>query len=80
VNLISILEAQGRLVEPIGRACSGETAVLTVGHNEVMLSQHVLNLEENGPELEAESLKSSNGNFTPHSSEKMRAARERIIR
>jgi hypothetical protein len=80
VKAISIREAQGQLGELIAQACRGETIVLTDGNNEVTLAPHVLNLEEDSPELEAELLKAANGPFTPYSSEEMRAACEKVIR
>jgi hypothetical protein len=54
--------------------------VLTDGDNEVTLAPHVLDLEEDSPELEAELLKAANGPFTPYSSEEMRSACEKVIR
>lgn len=80
MKAISIREAQGQLGELIAQACRGETIVLTDGNNEVTLAPHVLNLEEDSPELEAELLKAANGPFTPYSSEEMRAACEKVIR
>ncbi len=80
MKAISIREAQGQLGELIAQACRGETIVLTDGNNEVTLAPHVLDLEEDSPELEAELLKAANGPFTPYSSEEMRAAYEKIIR
>jgi len=80
VKAISIREAQGQLGELIAQACRGETIVLTDGNNEVTLAPHVLDLEEDSPELEAELLKAANGPFTPYSSEEMRAACEKVIR
>ena len=80
MKAISIREAQGQLGELIAQACRGETIVLTDGNHEVTLAPHVLNLEEDSPELEAELLKAANGPFTPYSSEEMRAACEKVIR
>ena len=80
MKAISIREAHGQLGELITQACRSETIVLTDGNNEVTLSPHVLDLEANSPELEAELLKAANGTFTPHSSEEMRAACEKVIR
>lgn len=80
MKAISIREAQGQLGELIAKACHGETIVLRDGDNEVTLAPHVLDLEEDSPELEAELLKAANGPFTPYSSEDMRAACEQIIR
>jgi hypothetical protein len=79
VKAISILEAQGQLGELIAQACRDETIVLTDGNNEVTLAPHVLDLEEDSPELEAELLKAAKGPFTPYSSEVMRAACEKVI-
>lgn len=80
MKAISIREAQGQLGELIAQACRGETIVLTDGNNEVTLAPHVLDLEEDSPELEAELLKAANGPFTPYSTEEMRAACEKVIR
>ena len=80
MKAISIREAQGQLGELIAQACRGETIVLTDGNNEVTLAPHVLDLEADSPELEAELLKAANGPFTPYSSEETRAACEKVIR
>ena len=80
MKAISIREAQGQLGELIAQACRGETIVLTDGNNEVTLAPHVLDLEEDSPELEAELLKAAKGPFTSYSSEEMRAACEKVIR
>ena len=80
MKAISIREAQGQLGQLIAEACRGETIVLTDGENQVTLAPRVLDLEEDGPELEAELLKAANGPFTPYSSEEMREACEKIIR
>ncbi|HEX7618312.1 MAG TPA: hypothetical protein VF480_06300 [Verrucomicrobiae bacterium] len=80
MKAISIREAQGQLGELIAQACRGETIVLTDGENRVTLAPRVLDLEEDGPELEAELLKVVNGPHSPYSSEEMRAACERVIR
>jgi len=73
LKAVSIREAQGQLGELIAEACRVENIVLTDGNNEVTLAPHVLDLEEDSPELEAELLKAANGPFTPYSSEEMRA-------
>ena len=80
MKAISILEAQGQLGRLIAEACRGETIVLTDGDNQVTLAPHVLDLEEDSPELEAELLKAVNGPHSPYSYEEMRAACERIVR
>lgn len=79
MKAISIREAQGQLGELIAQACRGETIVLTDGNNEVTLAPHVLDLEEDSPELEAELLKAVNRPHSPYSSEEMRAACNRIL-
>lgn len=80
MKAISIVEAQGQLGRLIAEACRGETIVLTDGDNQVTLAPHVLDLEEDSPELEAELLKAVNGPHSPYSYEEMRAACERIVR
>ena len=80
MKAISIQEAQGQLGQLIAQACRGETIVLTDGNNEVTLAPHVLDLEEDSPQLEAELLKAVNGPHSPYSFEEMRAACEKIIR
>ena len=79
MKAISIREAQGQLGELIAQACRGETIVLTDGNNEVTLAPHVLDLEEDSPELETELLKAVNGPHLPYSSEEMRAACQQVI-
>ena len=80
MKAISILEAQGQLGQLVAEACRGETIVLMDGDNRVTLAPRVLDLEEDGPELEAELLKAVNGPHSPYSSEEMRAACEKVIR
>ena len=80
MKAISIVEAQGQLGRLIAEACRGETIVLTDGDNQVTLAPHVLDLEEDSPELEAELLKAVNGPHSPYSYDEMRAACERIVR
>jgi hypothetical protein len=79
VKAISILEAQGRLGELIAQACRGETIVLTDGNNEVTLAPHVLDLEEDSPELEAELLKAANGSFSPYRESELREIADRVL-
>lgn len=76
---ISIGEAQGKLSQLIEAACRGELIVLTDGNKQVALEPN-MDLEEDSPELEAELLKAADGPFTAYSSEKMRAACERVVR
>lgn len=78
MKAIFFREAQGQLGELIAQVCRSETIVLTDGNNEVALAPHVLDLEEDSPELEAELLKAANGPFTP-SSEELRARCNRIL-
>ena len=80
MKAVSIHEAEGQLGQLVAEACRGETIVLTDGDKRVTLAPRVLDLEENGPELEAELLKAVNGPHSPYSSEDMRAACDRIIR
>ena len=80
MKVISTQEARGQLDRLIADACSGETVVLTNGPDRVTLTPHVLDLEEDSPELEAELLKAANGPFKPYSSEEMRAICEKAIR
>ncbi len=80
MKAIAIRDAQGQLGALIAEACRGETIVLTDGDNQVTLEPHILDLEEDSPELEAELLKAANGPFTPYSTEEMRAACGKIIR
>ena len=80
MKAVSIREAQEQLGHLVAEACRGETIVLTDGDNRVTLAPHVLDLEEDSPELEAELLKAVNGPHSPYSSEEMRDACKRIIR
>jgi hypothetical protein len=80
MKAISIREAEGQLGQLVAEACRGETIVLTDGENRVTLAPRILDLEEDGPELEAELLKAVNGPHSPYSSEEMRAACEKVIR
>jgi len=80
VKAISIREAQGQLGELIAQACRGETIVLTDGNNEVTLAPHVLDLEEDSPELEAELLKAANGPFSPYREGELRTIADRVLR
>jgi antitoxin (DNA-binding transcriptional repressor) of toxin-antitoxin stability system len=79
VKAISIREAQGQLGELIAQACRGETIVLTDGNNEVTLAPHVLDLEEDSPELEAELLKAANGPFSPYHESELREIEDRAL-
>ena len=66
MKAITIQEAQGQLGQLIAKACRGELIVLTDGDKSVTLDPGgSLDLEEDGPELEAELLKAANGPFTP---------------
>ena len=66
MKAISVQEAQGQLGQLIAEACRGEVIVLTDGDKRVTLEPGVaLDLEEDGPELEAELLKAANGPFAP---------------
>ena len=80
MKAISILEAQGQLGELIAQACRGETIVLTDGNNEVTLAPHVLDLEEDSPELEAELLKAANGPFRPFHESELREIADKALR
>jgi hypothetical protein len=80
MKAISIREAEGQLGQLVAEACRGETIVLTDGDNRVTLAPRILDLEEDGPELEAELLKAVNGPHSPYSSKEMRAACEKVIR
>ena len=80
MKAISIREAQGRLGELIAKACHGETIVLTDGDNEVTLAPHVLDLEEDSPELEAELLKAVNGPHSPMREGELREIADRALR
>jgi antitoxin (DNA-binding transcriptional repressor) of toxin-antitoxin stability system len=81
MKTIPVQEAEGKLGQLIAEACRGEVIVLTDGDRKVTLEPGVpLDLEKDSPELEAKSLKTANGPFTPYSPEEMRAAYEKIIR
>lgn len=80
MKAISIREAQGRLGELIAKACRGETIVLTDGDNEVTLAPHVLDLEEDSPELEAELLKAVNGPHAPMREGELREIADQAVR
>lgn len=81
MKAIPIREAEGQLGQLIAEAYRGEVIVLTDGERQVTLSPgELLDLEADGPELEAELLKAANGPFTPYSAEEMRAACEKVIR
>jgi hypothetical protein len=81
MKILSVSEAQGQLRRLIADVNEGELVVLKDGDREVTLYPGgALDLEQDGPELEAELLKAANDSFTPYSSEEMRAIGERIIR
>lgn len=80
MKAISIREAQGQLGELIAQACRGETIVLTDGNHEVTLAPHVLDLEEDSPELEAELLKAVNGPHSPLREDDLREIANRALR
>ena len=80
MKAVSIREAQGQLGELIAEACRVENIVLTDGNNEVTLAPHVLDLEEDSPELEAELLKAANGPFTPYHDSELREIADRALR
>ena len=80
MKAISIREAQGQLGELIAQACRGETIVLTDGNHEVTLAPHVLDLEADSPELEAELLKAVNGPHSPWRPEEFREIADTALR
>ena len=80
MKAISIREAQGQFGELIAQACRGETIVLTDGNNEVTLAPHVLDLEEDSPELEVELLKAVNGPHAPMREGELREIADRALR
>ncbi len=80
MKAITVREAQPRLAELIAEACKGELIVLTDGEKQVALEPHVpLDLEKDGPELEAELLKAIDGPFAPYSSEEMQTIGSRVL-
>jgi hypothetical protein len=79
MKAVSIREAEGQLGQLVAEACRGETIVLTDGDKQVTLEPRILDLEEDGPELEAELLKAVNGPHSPYSSAEMRAACEKNL-
>lgn len=81
MKTFTVQEAQSQISRLIAEANRGDVIVLTDGAQKVMLlPADSLDLEEDGPELEAELLKSIAGPYTPYSSEEMRGIVERIIR
>ena len=81
MKAIPIGEAQTQLSQLFDAACRGELIVITKGDKQVTLEPNdLLNLEEDSPELEAELLKAAHEPFTPYSTDKMRAACERVVR
>jgi len=81
MKTLTVDEAQGQLSQLIAEANDGNVIVLTDGRQKVTLQPGaVLNLEEDGPELEAEILKAIDGPYTPYSAEEMRRIVEHVIR
>ena len=81
MKAITIQEAQGQLGQLIAKACRGELIVLTDGDKSVTLDPGgSLDLEEDGPELEAELLKAANGPFTPLREGELREIADRALR
>jgi hypothetical protein len=66
MKAVTILEAQGQLGQLIAEACRGELVVLIDGDREVALEpRNPLDVEEDGPELEAELLRAVKGPHAP---------------
>ena len=81
MKTLTVGEAQGQLAQLIAEAHEGKVVILTDGEKQVWLdTSGPLDLDEDGPELEAELLKAADGPFTPYASEEMHAIVERIIR
>jgi hypothetical protein len=63
---LTVREAEGQLADLIAEAYRGQTVVLTDGERKVTLQPQIgLDLEVDGPELEAELLKAVNGPHAP---------------
>lgn len=81
MKTVTVQEAQRQLGQLITEANEGNVIVLTDGRQKVTLQPGAaLNLEDDGPELEAELLKAVDGPYTLYSTEEMRSIVERIIR
>ena len=81
MKVITVADAKDRLPEIIAEANSGERIILRSGDQEVTLyAGTYLNPELDGPELEAELLKSVDEPATPYSSEEFRAIGREILK
>ena len=77
---VSVREAQGQLGELIAEACRGEFVVISDGDKHVALEPRIsLNLEEDGPEVEAELLKAAEGPHEPFSEGQLRELADRAL-
>jgi hypothetical protein len=82
MKVITVAEAEGRLAEIIYAVTQGESIVLRDGDQEVCLSLPEptgIDLDEDGPEMEAELLKAAKGPFTPYSHSDLRQYTEELI-
>jgi hypothetical protein len=82
VKTLSVNEAQGQLGDLIAEAAKGNAIVLKDGDREVFLAPRSvftdLNLEEDGPELEAELLKAVEGPHRPLGKTELRDIADRV--
>jgi hypothetical protein len=80
MKAVTIREAQGQLGELIAEACRGEFIVLTDGDKQVALEPRVaLDLEEDGPELEAELLRAVSGPHAPLAEGELRETADKAL-
>jgi len=80
MKAVSVIEAQPQLRDLIAQACEGELIVLTDGERQVALTPRVSwDIEEDGPELEAELLKAIDGPFSPYSADELKEIGDRVI-
>ncbi len=81
MKTFTVREAEGQLAKLISAANEGEIIVLTDGDKGATLySPRALNLEEDGPELEAELLKAVNGPHAPLQEGELREIADKVYR
>jgi hypothetical protein len=87
MKMVTVTAAQPKLCELVEEAYRGEGVVLAYGDKKVRLERYVpsggavdFDLEQDGPELEAELLKAVRAPFTPYSRADLEAIAERVRR
>ena len=81
MKTFTVREAEGQLSRLISAANEGEIIVLIDGDKEATLySARALDLEKDGPELEAELLKTVNGPHSPLREGELREIADKVVR